>query len=154
MLTINHKYKSKNFNQRKDKINSIIIHYTDTKDVFEAIDILTNQEREVSAHYVIDTNGEIYQLVDEKYRAWHAGVSKIEQTGQIDVNSVSIGIELQNGGVRFGYHDFPQTQITSLQNLIFQIKSRHNIDYILGHDEIAKGRKIDPGDKFPWDKIR
>lgn len=154
MKKINHSYKSENYNDRKGNIYSVIIHYTDTKNVFDAIDILTDKVREASAHYVIDTNGDTYQLVDEKHRAWHAGISKISQTGETDVNSVSIGIELQNKGVRFGYHDFPEEQINQLIDLLNDIKQRHDIKYILGHDEIAPERKVDPGSKFPWDKIR
>ena len=88
-----HNFKSPNFNRRKyNKIEFIIIHYTALKTVNESIKFLCNKKNKVSSHYLISQNGEIYNLVSEKYRAWHAGVSY--WASKTDINSISIGIEL------------------------------------------------------------
>lgn len=101
----------------------------------------------VSAHYVIDREGTVYQLVDEKHVSWHAGNSKMPD-GRADVNSFSIGIELVNAE-----NDQPTaTQYAVLSSLIKQIEGRHNIKYILGHNDIASGRKTDPWN-FEWSRI-
>ena len=101
----------------------------------------------VSAHYVIDREGKIYQLVSEKNIAYHAGVSKVPD-GRTSVNNFSIGIELMNKEDS----KFTDEQYNSLKNLITDIKSRYKIKYILGHSQIAPGRKTDPWN-FEWDKI-
>ena len=90
------------------------------------------------------------QYVDENRRAWHAGASQWE--GAPDINTHSIGIELVNGGPAFGYTDFPAAQIDALIALAQGILARHNIPphHVLAHSDIAPGRKIDPGEKFPW----
>ncbi len=142
---------SPNFNNRKiDRIDMIVIHYTDTKDIFDSLNILQNPKKEVSAHYLIDEDGTIYQLVDEDMRAWHAGISYWD--GICDINSISIGIELQNGGHSFGYKKFPPPQMGSLILLCQDIIKRHKIPKyrILGHSDIAPDRKQDPGFLFDW----
>ena len=89
---ISHRYKSLNFDLRKKKISFLIFHYTETRDLAKAIKLLTDKKRRVSCHYIIDTNGKIYNLVDEKKRAWHAGESMWKKSK--DINSRSIGIEI------------------------------------------------------------
>ena len=111
---------------------------------------LCDPQSNVSAHYVIDLDGTIYQLIAEEYRAWHAGVSF---WGDItDINSASIGIELVNCGHEFGYTDFPVPQIDSFCILLADIYNRYNMppSALVGHSDIAPTRKLDPGEKFPW----
>ena len=155
-------YPSPNFNERPDgaKIDCVVLHYTDVATMKEALQILTDPKREVSSHYAIDEDGTVYQLVDDEKRAWHAGPSSWE--GQDNVNHFSIGIELQNGGYLAGYAltgewpMFPGVQIDALKELLAQLIAKHSIplNRIIGHEDIAPGRKIDPGPAFPWEKIR
>ena len=142
---------SPNFNERGNyNIDKIILHYTDMESVDDVLNKFMDEGSEVSAHYVIDTDGTIFQCVSEYDRAWHAGVSSWQ--GEENINSSSIGIELQNGGEQFGYDDFPTLQINALTSLITDIKTRHKIvkQNILAHSDIAPDRKIDPDYKFPW----
>ena len=112
-----------------------------------------NSASKVSGHYLIDEAGMIYQLVNENKRAWHAGTSY--WAGETDINSQSIGIELQNPGHEWGYQDFPDAQIGALVELATSIVNRYNISakQILGHSDIAPERKQDPGERFPWSRI-
>jgi N-acetylmuramoyl-L-alanine amidase len=114
---------------------------------------LCDPKAEVSAHYFIDENGRVLQLVPEARRAWHAGQSS--WAGEKDMNSASIGIELQNGGHEFGRPAYPDAQITALIALCRDIQKRHKIAprRILAHSDIAPFRKIDPGEYFPWDRL-
>lgn len=107
----------------------------------------------VSSHYLINEVGMVYQLVNEDKRAWHAGISY--WAGQTDINSQSIGIELQNPGHEWGYQEFPDAQIGALVDLAASIVNRYNISakQILGHSDIAPERKQDPGEFFPWGKL-
>jgi len=140
-----------NFGDRRDgkSVGLIILHYTETKGVQETLDILFDPARKASAHYVLDINGTVYQLVDESKRAWHAGKSWWQ--GEIDINSTSIGIEIQNSGIT----PFPDQQIKALIDLCHGIIKRHNIQSrdVLGHSDIAITRKIDPGHLFPWQEL-
>lgn len=144
---------SANFNERKyPKPDMIIIHYTGMQSAEAALDRMRSQTSpRVSAHYFIHQNGTIYQLIDEKKRAWHAGVSYWQ--GETDINSRSIGIELDNRGHEHGYHPFPEIQIKNLIKLLDDIRSRYTImnKNIIGHSDIAPNRKQDPGHLFPWD---
>ena len=151
-INISYKYKSKNYDLRKKKISFIIIHYTETETLEEAIKILTANKGKVSCHFVIDRNGDIYKLVNIKYRAWHAGVSKWKRSN--DINSRSIGIELVNSGEKCN-EEFSKVQIDNLIKLIIHLKKKFNINTnnILGHSDIAPSRKIDPGIYFPWKKL-
>ena len=108
---------------------------------------------EVSAHYFIDEDGTITQLVDEEKRAWHAGVSF--WAGETDINGQSIGIELQNPGHEWGYREFPEQQIDALGGLAIEVLIRHAIPAknVLGHSDIAPERKQDPGELFPWQRL-
>jgi hypothetical protein len=102
----------------------------------------------VSAHYLIDRGGAIYRLVEEKNIAYHAGTSRLPD-GRTNVNEISIGIELINTK----NSNFTNEQYASLQSLIESIKGRYEIKYILGHNQIAPGRKDDPWN-FNWGKIK
>jgi len=144
------KYKSPNYNSRnKSKIQLIIIHYTALRNTKEAITYLCTREKKVSAHYLISQNGLIYNLVNEKFRAWHAGQSYWQDV--VDINSFSIGIELDyspNGK----NNKFSSKMIFSLKKLILKIKNKYKINKknILAHSDIAPFRKKDPGKFFPW----
>jgi N-acetylmuramoyl-L-alanine amidase len=148
---------SPNFGPRRDGKTPrfIVLHYTDTKDLAETFSYLLNPAREASAHYVVDEDGSVHRLVDESMRAWHAGVSYWK--GEEDVNSSSIGIEIQNPGHQYGYRAFPQEQIKSVRELCRDIMARHGIaqENVLGHSDICPGRleKPDPGHLFPWREL-
>lgn len=143
-------YGSRHYDIRSLAVDLVILHYTETRDVGETLSIFESQDSKVSAHYLIDVNGDIYALVDELHRAWHAGVSF--WGGVTDLNSCSLGIELQNPGHAFGYVGFSDSQMSSLLVLLDGIVSRHKIRVggFLGHSDIAPGRKKDPGEKFDW----
>ena len=147
-----HNFKSKNFDSRKFKIQFIILHYTETKNLAKAINLLTSQNRKVSCHFVIDTNGQIYNLVSESKRAWHAGESSWK--GMQDMNSRSIGIEIVNSGEK-KLQRYPKVQINKLIKLIHFLEKKFKIPFcnILGHSDIAPHRKIDPGKHFPWKEL-
>ncbi len=123
-----------------------MIHYTAMDSAQAAIDWLCTPEAEVSAHYVIASDGKITQLVAEEMRAWHAGVGFWQGKG--DVNSRSIGIELSNKGD----HPFAAAQMDVLEALLAEIMQRWDIgpDGVIGHSDMSPGRKIDPGPKFDW----
>jgi len=144
---------SPNFNERLTPIDTLIIHYTDMTSAKGALAWLTNPLSQVSAHYLIDEQGHIYQMVEEDKRAWHAGESYWQ--GRTDINSCSIGIELSNSGHSHGYQPFPINQIRSLLKLSQKIITRWNIpsSRILGHSDIAPQRKQDPGHLFPWKNL-
>ena len=146
---------SPNFSERArgSIINKLIMHYTGMENAKLSLAHLCDKNSKVSAHYLLDENGRIFQLVSEEKRAWHAGVSY--WAGETDINSQSIGIELQNRGLEWGYNNFPKIQIDSLIELVLDIRKRHHIPEknILGHSDIAPGRKQDPGEFFPWEEI-
>ncbi|PPR79296.1 MAG: N-acetylmuramoyl-L-alanine amidase AmiD [Alphaproteobacteria bacterium MarineAlpha2_Bin1] len=144
---------SPNFNDRKSHIDIIVIHYTGMKSEHEALDHLCNKSSKVSSHYLINFLGGIYSLVDEEKRAWHAGVSC--WNGDNDINSSSIGIELENPGHDFGYKPFTNPQMVSLESLIRYLISKYNIPLhnIVGHSDIAPLRKKDPGELFDWKRL-
>ena len=142
---------SPNFDNRACAISHIILHYTDMADCDAALARLCDPAAKVSAHYLIRRDGHIFQLVDEAERAWHAGVSFWQ--GETDMNSASIGIELDHAGHKDGaMAAFPQTQMAALITLLQEVTARHDIapQNILGHSDIAPGRKIDPGEAFDW----
>ena len=143
---------SPNYNDRKNGAlpSMIIVHYTGMPTAQGALDRLCDPDAQVSAHYLIEKDGTLWQLVDEEKRAWHAGVSYWE--GQRDINSLSIGIELENGGHEIGYEPFPDAQVQALMDLCRDIQARHDIapDNVIGHEHIAPDRKMDPGPTFPW----
>lgn len=134
-------------------IDMLVIHYTGMVPDAKALDWMCNPASSVSAHYFIDEAGAVYRLVPEVRRAWHAGVSAWRRA--TDINSRSIGIELSNPGHDFGYRDFPQPQIDALIGLAGDIMARHPITArnVVGHSDIAPVRKIDPGERFPWQQL-
>lgn len=144
---------SPNFNERKGPPDMVVLHYTGMTSADEALARLCDPTSQVSAHYMIDELGEVYRLVPEERRAWHAGVASWK--GEIDINGCSIGIELVNPGHEFGYIDFTHIQTDALEDLLTDIRSRWDIpDHrILAHSDVAPGRKQDPGEKFPWAKL-
>jgi len=144
---------SPNFDERKAPVEMLVLHYTGMRSAQEALDRLCDPAAKVSAHYVIDEDGEIYSLVDEGKRAWHAGVSSWK--GKTDINSRSVGIEIVNPGHEFGYRPFPDKQIQSVIDISKEIIKRCVIlqENIVGHSDIAPTRKSDPGELFPWKKL-
>ncbi len=144
---------SPNFDQRRGPPDMVVLHYTGMQSGAAALDRLCDPEAKVSAHYMIEEDGRIFQLVPEARRAWHAGVSFWK--GERDINAVSIGIELVNPGHEFGYPDFPEAQIDALTGLMDAIRGRWTIpnSRILGHSDVAPDRKVDPGEKFPWKRL-
>ncbi len=147
---------SPNFNlpkRVKNKIKFIIIHYTGMKKESTAIKRLQDPKSKVSAHYLIKRNGEIINLVPDLFEAWHAGVSSWKHFKSLNKNS--IGIEITNPGHKHGYKRFSKKQIFSLQKLLNVLVKKYKIKkkYILGHSDIAPGRKKDPGEKFPWEML-
>ena len=137
----------------KRRIKYIIIHYTNLPSTQAALKHLLNKRNKVSAHYLLDKKGKIYSLVNEKDIAWHAGISswKVDKL----LNKKSIGIELQNTGIAGNYEKFPNQQISQLEKLILELQNKYNISNanILGHSDISPDRKIDPGPKFPWQRL-
>ena len=131
----------------------LILHYTGMESSDAALDWLTREEAKVSAHYLVDEEGRIAQIVAEEERAWHAGQS--QWAGEIDLNSCSIGIEIHNPGHDFDYLDFTETQMQAVEALCLDILGRHPIppDRVLAHSDIAPGRKRDPGEKFDWERL-
>lgn len=128
----------------------VILHYTGMSCARKAVRWLACRESRVSCHYVLDEGGFVTQLVPEPLRAWHAGVSVWE--GIRDINSASIGIEIQNPGHEDGYPDFPIVQMASVARLAADICARNGIRpwHVLAHSDVAPHRKIDPGEKFDW----
>lgn len=146
-------YRSLNYNHRAShaSIEYLIYHYT-ACDLATSLKILCDDtsNNPVSAHYLIDENGDTYQLVDEEKRAWHAGKSFWE--GWEDINSWSIGIELVNPGHGPSYRPFPKSQMEALASLSLYLIDRYKIEpwHILGHSDVAPTRKVDPGELFDW----
>jgi len=127
-----------------------VIHYTEMeRDA--ALRRLTDPEAKVSAHYFISEVGEVVRLVEEDKRAWHAGASYWR--GHKDVNSASVGIELDHPGHALGYREFAEAQIEALVPLLNDIVRRHDIPRanVVGHSDVAPARKTDPGELFPWE---
>ena len=144
---------SPNSDERGRSIDMILLHYTGMPTGADALDRLRDPDAKVSAHYLVEENGDVYALVDEEKRAWHAGVSAWR--GEFDINARSIGVEIVNPGHEFGYRDFPGAQIDAVIALIKDIRTRHDVApaMVLGHSDVAPRRKEDPGEKFPWERL-
>ena len=142
---------SPNFGDRRDGLlpTLVVIHYTAMDSAEAALTRLCDPVAEVSAHYLIGADGTVWQMVDEAARAWHAGAG--DWLGQGDVNSRSIGIELDNRGD----HPFSNPQMTVLETLLAEIMTRWHIppDGVIGHSDSAPGRKFDPGPRFDWARL-
>jgi len=138
---------SPNFDQRRP--NFVILHQTTNDNAAKALATLTDPERRVSAHYLIGRDGALLQLVDENSRAWHAGESW--WGGLTDLNSASIGIELDNTGDEA----FAEAQIIALLALLDELRTRYSIPAAnyLAHGDVAPARKVDPSRLFPWRRL-
>ncbi|MGE3142719.1 MAG: N-acetylmuramoyl-L-alanine amidase [Hyphomonadaceae bacterium] len=166
---------SPNFDTRGGRaIDLVVLHYTGMQDGETALRRLTDpapvagaypgpwQEKaldpaaplaRVSAHYVMDEAGQAIRVVPEEARAWHAGVSCWE--GEENVNARAIGVEIVNGGHDFGLPHYPEAQIVGLIQLLRDILRRRDLTpaRVVGHSDIAPGRKADPGEHFPWKRL-
>jgi len=144
---------SPNFDARTAPPDILVLHYTGMKTGPEALDRLRDPAAKVSAHYMVEEDGRIFRLVAEERRAWHAGVSYWK--GARNINGVSIGVEIVNPGHEFGYRPFPDAQIAAVIELVGDIRTRWQIgdDRIVGHADVAPGRKDDPGELFPWKRL-
>ena len=133
-----------NFGMRKP--NMVIIHYTAQNSCEKTLETFTTPAREVSAHYVICKDGTLHHMLNDYLRAWHAGVAK--WGGNTDINSGSVGIEIDNNGV----DSFSVAQMNTLYGLLAYLKKSYNIpaENFIGHSDVAPGRKTDPGILFPW----
>ena len=142
---------SPNFGPRRDGLTPtiVVIHYTAMENAQAAVARLCDPDAEVSAHYLIDRSGPVIWMVPEEQRAWHAGVG--EWRGHSDINSRSIGIELDNDGT----HPFPEPQMAALEDLLRGIRARWPVaaNDIIGHSDMAPGRKSDPGPRFDWARL-
>ena len=145
-MLINHNFLSPNYNNRSQRLEYIIVHFTEML-FTDALEKLTDKASKVSAHYLIKEDGEIYQLVDDSNIAWHAG--KSSWYGSESLNQNSIGIELDN----LGNCEFKEDQILALIELSNFLVNKYNIpaNNFLAHSDIAPDRKIDPGIFFDWE---
>ena len=139
--------------RKSSQIKYVIIHYTGMQSTRVSFKRLRNLSSKVSAHYLIDRNGKVINLVETKKIAWHAGKSK--WLGFNNLNKNSIGIELQNKGHNLNYQNFTLKQLASLMKICKKLKKKYKIKSknFLGHSDIAPLRKKDPGEKFPWKKL-
>ncbi len=141
---------SPNHGDRRGQVPAlVVIHYTGMADGPSARARLCDPEAEVSAHWLVHEDGQTESLVSEDRRAWHAGAGSWR--GLDDVNSRSIGIELVNPGDC----PFPEPQMAALEALLRGIMARWGIgpDGVIGHSDMAPGRKIDPGPRFDWRRL-
>lgn len=144
---------SPNFGERTLPISMLVLHYTGMQDGASAIDWLANPASKVSAHYVVDEDGQLVHMVREEQRAQHAGLS--HWRGITDVNSASIGIEIVNPGHEWGYRPFPEEQMDTVTMLVAEIVRSYNIEprNVVGHSDVAPARKEDPGELFDWERL-
>jgi N-acetylmuramoyl-L-alanine amidase len=142
---------SPNFGERRGGLRPdlIVLHYTAMESCEAALDRLCDPAAEVSAHYLISEGGEVFALVPEEMRAWHAGAGT--WGGLDDINSRSIGIELANSG----RHPFAAAQMLALEALLRDVMTRWAIapERVIGHSDMALGRKSDPGPRFDWRRL-
>ncbi len=142
---------SPNFGERRGarRPDLIVLHYTAMESAEAALERLCAPEFEVSCHYLIARDGRAFQLVDEGKRAWHAGAG--QWRGQDDINSRSIGIELDNDGAS----PFSEPLMAALERLMPDVMARWSIPpaQVIGHSDMAPGRKGDPGRRFDWARL-
>ncbi|MGR3614991.1 MAG: N-acetylmuramoyl-L-alanine amidase [Paracoccaceae bacterium] len=142
---------SPNHGPRRDGLTPqyVVLHYTAMIDAQAALQRLCDPEFQVSAHYLIGRDGTLWLMVPEHLRAWHAGAG--EWAGNTDINSRSIGIELDNRGD----HPFPARQMACLEHILRGIMHRWSIppEGVIGHSDMAPGRKWDPGQHFDWTRL-
>jgi N-acetylmuramoyl-L-alanine amidase len=143
---------SPNHDARPDgqAVDILLLHYTGMKSGDAALARLCDPAARVSAHYMVEEDGRVFQLVPEERRAWHAGIAQWQ--GADDINARSVGIELVNPGHEFGYRPFRPEQMAALKRLALDILARHPIPAarVLGHSDVAPLRKEDPGELFDW----
>lgn len=144
---------SPNFGERSLPINMIVLHYTGMQSGAAAINWLANPASKVSAHYVVDEDGQLVYMVREEQRAQHAGLSYWR--GVTDCNSASIGIEIVNPGHEFGYRPFPEAQMDTVTRLVAELVRTYGIEprNVVGHSDVAPARKEDPGELFDWEGL-
>jgi N-acetylmuramoyl-L-alanine amidase len=142
---------SPNFGERRGgaQVRLIVLHYTAMDSAEAALERLCDPAYEVSAHYLIGRDGRLWQLVAEDRRAWHAGAGAWGCT--TDVNSASIGIELDNDGKT----PFSAPMMARLETLLLALLSAHGLPLqaVIGHSDMAPGRKHDPGPRFDWRRL-
>jgi N-acetylmuramoyl-L-alanine amidase len=141
---------SPNFGDRRGKrVELVVLHYTAMSTCAAALERLCDPAAEVSAHYLIDTDGTVLSLVDEDARAWHAGAGMWRGAG--DVNARSVGVELANPGDR----PFPEPQMRALEWLLADVLNRHALppQAVIAHSDMAPDRKGDPGPRFDWRRL-
>nr|WP_245824679.1 N-acetylmuramoyl-L-alanine amidase [Pseudoruegeria aquimaris] len=142
---------SPNFGERRGgaRPELVVLHYTAMASCEAARDRLCDPAHEVSAHYLIGRDGRCLRLVEEPMRAWHAGAGRWRGAG--DMNSRSIGIELDNDGAS----PFSEPQMACLERLLAGILTRWEIppEGVIGHSDMAPARKIDPGPRFDWRRL-
>ena len=133
-----------NFGLRRPDL--VIIHHTAQNSCQQTLQTFTIPQTQVSAHYVICKDGTVHHMLNDYLRAWQAGVSS--WGNDKDINSSSIGIELDNNG----FDSFPTPQINSLLTVLATLKKAYNIPManFIGHSDIAPTRKNDPNVTFPW----
>ena len=131
------------------KPSSVIIHHTAQNSCEQTLKTFTLQKTQVSAHYVICKDGTLYHMLNDYLRAWHAGAGK--WGGQSDINSSSIGIEIDNDGTAV----FTEAQINCLLGLLVNLKKTYSIPTanFIGHADITPTRKVDPNVNFPWKRL-
>ena len=136
-----------NFSLRKP--NFVIIHHTAQNSCEQTLKTFTTKRTEVSAHYVICRDGIIHHMLNDYLRAWHAGAGNWGRLS--DINSSSIGIEMDNNGSE----PFSEIQIENLLRLLENLKTTYNIPAanFIGHADIAPTRKVDPSQYFPWKQL-
>ena len=150
MHKISHVYKSPNFDRRtSDTIDMLVIHATKMGEL-SSLERLCNPDSKVSCHYLISQNGDVYCLVDEYHRAWHAGISYWQ--GRSKLNNYSIGIELVNPDHNLAENVFTAVQMNALIEICAYLIKKYSIpDYnVVAHSDIAPDRKDDPGQYFHW----
>ena len=142
---------SPNFGERRGGLlpEFVVLHYTAMESCKAAMARLCDPASEVSAHYLIDYDGTVHALVPEAARAWHAGAG--QWRGLDDLNSRSIGVELANDGAE----PFAAPQMAALERLLAGIMGRWGIEpaAVIGHSDMAPGRKFDPGARFDWRRL-
>ncbi|HEX9807249.1 MAG TPA: N-acetylmuramoyl-L-alanine amidase [Alteraurantiacibacter sp.] len=144
---------SPNWDERALPVQMVVMHYTEMESADAALARMCDPEAKVSAHYLISEAGEVIRMVPEDKRAWHAGASYWR--GHKDVNSASIGIELDHPGHALGYREFAEVQFEALLPLLHRIVNQYKIPRanVVGHSDVAPARKIDPGELFPWERL-
>jgi len=136
-----------NFTLRKP--NFVVIHHTAQNSCEQTLKTFTLPRTQVSSHYVICRDGTVFHMLNDYLRAHHAGVSKWGNA--TDLNSSSIGIEIDNNGSE----PFTEQQMNSLLQLLERLKKTYGIPQanFIGHADVAPGRKVDPSRYFPWQTL-